>query len=272
MIRLVNSDNDLLQIAHIHTDNRRREYKNILPDWYLDKIDYDYSFSKWKSYSKYEDEKIIVYEEENVICGFAAVRLFYDKVDCGLLSNLHIKSNMQSKGIGKKLIQASGKLLNDVGIHSMEIFVVDGNQRAADIYSHLGAEFVTDFVDKFENIDVKSKKFVFRDLTKWNIDEFQLDVNYDYDIYHYMENNVFYLFADDKCCDVFFGQFEGRYKPLKILQLNSEKKFYKSIEISEPFETVNNIIIASRTYSECEKYLENIKCKNYFNFYPWHLY
>lgn len=271
MIKYWDDVRQLYEISKIHTDNRRRTYRGILDEKYLELINYEYTYEKWKKYVEKGDRDVILYEIDGEIAGFASMK-FYRRPNCGYLNNLHVREDMQHKGIGRALISAVASILKDMGIKSMEVCVVDGNSRAEELYCSLGAVLKKSFMTAWSGYPVHIKCLVWDDIDSISVYALPPRGDYQYDDIKKVLGKPFYLFGDGKFCDRFLQQFP-QYVPEAIFDNNESKwgSYRNEILIDKPHRC-DNVIITSCAYAEIEKQLMGIGCSNIVKFYPWHIY
>lgn len=158
-------DNDIKAIAKIYTDNWKNTYQGILPDSFLKSMTYEHSKEKWLSYiHTVKQGAFVAVDENDMIIGFAAYKPYDDLKKCLLLDSLHILQSVQGGGIGKKLIFTIGKYAYSNEYEKMSICIIRGNDRAKEIYTHLGAKFYKDFIDDFEGTLSNSTVLLWDDL------------------------------------------------------------------------------------------------------------
>jgi len=126
---------------------------------------YEHSKEKWLSYIHTDKQGAFVAVDENdMVIGFAAYKPHDDLKKWLLLDSLHILQSVQGGGIGKKLIFTIGKYAYDNGYEKMSICIVKRNDRAEEIYTHLGAKHYKDFIDDFEGTPSNSSVLLWDDL------------------------------------------------------------------------------------------------------------
>ena len=159
-------DIDIPAIAKIYNDNWENTYRNLLPDSFLDKMTQEHSNDKWLKYINTESQGgFVALDQDNQVLGFSAYKPYTDLKNCIMLDSLHIRASAQGKGLGKKLIFAIGEYAVKSGYEKMAICIVQGNERAEDIYKHLGARFYKNFTDNFEGTPSKSTLLLWDDLS-----------------------------------------------------------------------------------------------------------
>ncbi|QHT71050.1 GNAT family N-acetyltransferase [Rhodocytophaga rosea] len=100
---------DIEQIALLHTRSWQENYQGILLDEYLNNEVKQDRLKVWKERLEHpkENQYILVAEENGFICGLACVFASHDPVWGSLLDNLHILSTYKGKGLGRKLLRSA---------------------------------------------------------------------------------------------------------------------------------------------------------------------
>ncbi|WP_090085518.1 GNAT family N-acetyltransferase [Lentibacillus persicus] len=133
---------DAAGIAKVHIDSWRTTYKNIVPDDYLDSLNYEERKKRWKQIV-YEGI-VYVAEHDGKIVGFSSGGKEregkYNHYD-GELYAIYILKEYQGKGIGKKLVKPIVDELTKAGFRSMLVWVLKDND-ATYFYENLGGEYV----------------------------------------------------------------------------------------------------------------------------------
>ena len=82
---------DLKEIAEIHLHNRKVAYQGIMNECYLNGLTQESVYEQWIIYYRKADRKILVYDLDGKVVGFAGVKFFEGKMNCGLLDYFHTK-------------------------------------------------------------------------------------------------------------------------------------------------------------------------------------
>lgn len=160
-------NNDIETISKIYIDSRRKTYKNILPDDYLNSLTYGQAEKKWTEYLENDNNIIFVHLDDNgTITSLAASKPYRHLKNCLYLDSLHVSPEFQSKGVGKSLILKTAVFALENGYDSMTISILKGNDRAGKIYQYLGAVYLNDFINYFDNTSAMSTVFIWKDLQK----------------------------------------------------------------------------------------------------------
>ena len=266
MIKFCECEKEILEVAKIHVDSQRDTYVGILPQKQLDSLSYDKTMEKWQTWVRRKDRELLLYMVDGKVAGFAGVRFYEKEPGCGMLSYLHVRKDMQHKGIGRALISACAGLLYNMGMKSMQISVVEGNHRAESLYRSYGAEFMPHL--SYEN----RKRYVWKDIS--SIADFSVTprYSYDYESLKTMLGKEVVLFGAGLYCECFRQQFP-ECRPVKIFDNDPDKHgTYQGECIIQAPQTANNVVIALSFYDEVEHQLEELQCQNIVRFYPWHNY
>lgn len=132
---------DHTSIAKLHADNWKRTYRGILSDHYLDnEVDND-RLNLWhqRFLSPAPNQYVIVAISEDTLVGFCCVYLDNDPFFGSLIDNLHVSSDVQKSGIGKKLVQEAAKYVSDQAtLKKMYLWVYESNLNARLAYEKMG--------------------------------------------------------------------------------------------------------------------------------------
>lgn len=147
---------DLSTIAKIRIDNWRTTYIGLLPQSFLDDLDYDKEAANWLEFIQTSDCMLYVATDVNDnILGFIGNKILVtEDSKIGEIYALHTDKAHRGKGVGKALIHFSVKLFKTENINQMHLWVVVGNTNAIEIYKHLGAIIYTERVEIINEVDV----------------------------------------------------------------------------------------------------------------------
>src|SRR5699024_1633265 len=137
------TEQDAAGIAKVHIDSWRTTYKNIVPDVFLDSLDYDERVKRWERNmgdgNVYNAETV-----EGKIVGFYSGGKEregkYDAYD-GELYAIYIVEEYQGNGVGKKLVKPVVDELVQIGCSSMLVWVLKDND-AKYFYEKLGGQYI----------------------------------------------------------------------------------------------------------------------------------
>jgi len=163
---------DFLSIATIRIDNWQTTYKGLLPQAFLDDLNYQKEASSWLTFCQSDDNQLwVATDSQNTILGFVATKPFQDEVSIGEIYALHTAQSHRGKGIGKALIYFSAQQFKSNNINEMRLWVVVGNNHAIDVYKHLGAETYIERIDQINNTDVPEIGMKWTDLSLLGISD-----------------------------------------------------------------------------------------------------
>ncbi|MFK7946546.1 MAG: N-acetyltransferase family protein [Saprospiraceae bacterium] len=150
------SKQDLSTIAKIRIDNWRTTYKGLLPQSFLDDLDYAKEAANWLKFIQTDNCLLYVAIDDNgEILGFIGNKILVtEDSKMGEIYALHTDEKHRGKGVGKALIHFSIKLFKAENINQMYLWVVVGNTNAIEIYEHLGATIYTERVEVINEVDV----------------------------------------------------------------------------------------------------------------------
>lgn len=155
---------DVASIAKLYTENWKETYKNLLPDEFLDHLNFEDSKQKWGSYLLEKGHKIFVAYEEDVFLGFSACKEDDEIQNCLYLDSLHVSKVARGKGVGTELIRKVGNYAAHNGDTRMSICIVKGNDTAKRLYEKMGARHYKDFTDHFGETESNSEKLIWDNL------------------------------------------------------------------------------------------------------------
>jgi GNAT superfamily N-acetyltransferase len=157
---------DVDPISRLHAQSWATAYRGILLDSYLNNDVATERKNYWQTKVTQLTPKdfIIVAEQNGNIIGFAAVmdepELQYD----ALLDNLHVHPDLKGQGIGGKLMKAVATKLKATGRNSFYLWVLHGNNAAAEFYKTKGAVTQDTSTVEFGGKTVGKTRFVWTDL------------------------------------------------------------------------------------------------------------
>lgn len=164
------TQHDFSTIAKIRIDNWRTTYKGLLPQSFLDELDYEKETNYWFDYPKNDISNVFVaVNRNNDILGFVGIKAFDKAKTIGEIYALHTSQRFRGQGAGKALIYHSAKLFKSLGINEMRLWVVKGNNNAMTIYEYLGAQTYTERVEIINDTDVPEIGMKWTNLNNLNI-------------------------------------------------------------------------------------------------------
>ncbi|MCX7710280.1 MAG: GNAT family N-acetyltransferase [Clostridia bacterium] len=135
---------DVLEIAKIKVETWRSAYKGLIPDHYLNQLDYNEQAQKFDGIiSKRKDTFALVAEDDSKVVAFAvggrerSSEYHYE----GEVYSIYVREEFQKRGIGRHLMSWSAKKLKEMGIDSMMVWVLEGSPYRR-FYETLNGKFI----------------------------------------------------------------------------------------------------------------------------------
>ena len=137
---------DAPAIARVHVASWRTTYPGMIPDSYLDAMDVKDYTSRWARAirSPFSPGAVIVVEEASEVVGFASCGRHRDGDQPyeGELYAIYLLQEMQGRGYGRALVEASAAALAEQRMTSMVVWVLRDNVRARRFYERLGGAYL----------------------------------------------------------------------------------------------------------------------------------
>jgi ribosomal protein S18 acetylase RimI-like enzyme len=138
---------DAEQIAALHVDSWRRNYRGAYADAFLDgdvTAERRAVWSQRLSSSTYRDASAtILAEQEDRLAGFIHVVFDHDRLWGSLVDNLHVVHDQRRMGIGSRLLSGGAQAIRDRAIGTaMYLWVLQQNTRAQAFYRAQGGTCV----------------------------------------------------------------------------------------------------------------------------------
>ncbi|MHB8647169.1 MAG: GNAT family N-acetyltransferase [Thermomicrobiales bacterium] len=148
---------DAATIARLHLDNWRVAYRGIVPDAVLDAITEESRRAHWERLLAAPDGPEFVYvaeESGRTLLGIASggPELSGNEQYHGELYVLHVRPEMQGRGVGRALMRAVAERLAADGITTLLVWMLRENHPARRFYAALGGQFVREQPAMFEGI------------------------------------------------------------------------------------------------------------------------
>lgn len=137
---------DAEQVARVQVDSWRSTYNGIVPEKFLNKMDYDFYTNRFQKYFL-ENSPIsyVAIDDSNKVIGYIAggqnrLSELYKDYDCEIHS-IYILETYQGKQLGKKLVSAFVENLIKLGHKKMLVQVLSAN-KAIKFYEKLGGYYL----------------------------------------------------------------------------------------------------------------------------------
>ena len=134
---------DSAEIARVQVDTWRTTYRGIVPQSFLDEMDYDVRAESWREQLATGSSRICVAAMDSAICGFISGGRLREPVPGfdGEIWAIYVAAEAQQRGCGRAMMrQLAGELLRD-GLTSAVVWVLERNP-ACGFYARLGGELV----------------------------------------------------------------------------------------------------------------------------------
>ena len=154
---------DADQITAIKVDSWKETYKNLIPKEALNKITYEKE--KEKYINKFNNRRIVVYEENNEILGYSFFgkrqNVNKEKMEdyTSEIYALYIKNDFKRKGVGTKLINHICDTLKKENNEKVLLWCLKDNQNAIDFYKKNGFEYLNNKKEELNGVNIEELSF-----------------------------------------------------------------------------------------------------------------
>jgi ribosomal protein S18 acetylase RimI-like enzyme len=158
---------DSTEIARVQVDTWRTTYREIVPQSFLDEMDYDIRVESWRNQLASGSSRIYVAEMDGTICGFiGGGRLREPLADFdGEIYAIYLAVDAQQRGCGRAMMQRlAGRLLQD-GLKGAVVWVLERNPACA-FYECLGGELLGQKAISIGGADLVEVAYVLEDLSR----------------------------------------------------------------------------------------------------------
>jgi ribosomal protein S18 acetylase RimI-like enzyme len=129
-------------LARIHIDSWRSAYRGLVPDLYLDSLDYAKRAERFRESLAGNAEETYLAERHGEISGFLILGDCrdpdVDKNTIGEIRGIYLAPGHWRRGTGTLLCRHGEQILNDHGYRSAILWVFAGNMRARRFYEAMG--------------------------------------------------------------------------------------------------------------------------------------
>ena len=154
---------DADQITAIKVDSWKETYKDLIPKEALNKITYEKE--KEKYINKFNNRRIVVYEENNEILGYSFFgkrqNVNKEKMEdyTSEIYALYIKNDFKRKGVGTKLINHIWDTLKKENNEKVLLWCLKDNQNAIDFYKKNGFEYLNNKKEELNGVNIEELSF-----------------------------------------------------------------------------------------------------------------
>ncbi|KAF1039260.1 MAG: putative N-acetyltransferase [Burkholderia lata] len=132
---------DANHIARLHTLSWQTAYSHILPAAYLsDEVPAEHAI-RWRQYLDRNEKEwglVLIAEADGETVGFVSAERPVDPALGVLLDCLHVHPSYRGGGTGKRMIEAVRAWARTLGVDTVYLKVLVGNERAIGFYEHNG--------------------------------------------------------------------------------------------------------------------------------------
>lgn len=136
-------EKDLKQVAEISVNGWKKAYKGIVDDEYLDSLDANEKYEKFKH--NFKEGSFIVAANAEKVLGFCRYCDIYrddpddENIDCELCA-LYVNWDDRGSGIGRALVEYTKAYFKSNGKRHMVIWCFKENHKARGFYEKLGGK------------------------------------------------------------------------------------------------------------------------------------
>ena len=161
---------DAPAIAQIHMDSWRSTYRGLVSDHYLDNLRLEDRTARWQQRLTDPHTREFAYvaqDPSSHIVGFGSgVPHTTDHPDYhSELRALHIAPVHQRTGLGRRLTSHVAAHLHGMGINTMLVWVLKGNDPACRFYERLGGVYVIERLEAFAGGSIPEVAYGWPDIT-----------------------------------------------------------------------------------------------------------
>lgn len=133
---------DASGIARVHVLSWQSAYRGLMPQAILDSLDIEERTAGWKRWFAEQpaDATALVAQQDSEIVGWATCGNARDDdpIVSGELHGIYVLPAVYSTGVGHELIAAVEQRLHQAGHEAAYLWVLEGNDRAANFYEQHG--------------------------------------------------------------------------------------------------------------------------------------
>ena len=133
---------DAEAVARLHVDAWRTAYRGLVPDSFLESLDWNRRAQRFRESLAQKDEETYLVELEGVVLGFVTLGACRDEdVDpevVGEIWGIYLAPQHWRKGIGRQLCRFGERILHSRGFQEITLWVFTGNEQARRFYEAMG--------------------------------------------------------------------------------------------------------------------------------------
>lgn len=130
---------DAAALGEVHVRAWRETYRGLLPAAYLERMNPQLHARRWRGQLRAArpDDVVLAAEGRRGLVGYCAGQLLPEAA-AGEVFTLYVLRAAQRRGVGRALLRAAALTFAARGAAALQLWVLDGNDRAAAFYTHLG--------------------------------------------------------------------------------------------------------------------------------------
>lgn len=127
-------------IARVHVKAWRLTYRGLLPERYLAAMSTAQHAARWRRRLLAPDpgEVVLAAEAREGLVGYCSAQVRQDQRSAEIFT-LYLLPEAQGRGLGRRLLSSTARALHAAGAETLQLWVLNGNDRARRFYEHLGA-------------------------------------------------------------------------------------------------------------------------------------
>jgi ribosomal protein S18 acetylase RimI-like enzyme len=155
---------DATALAHVHVDSWRSAYRGLVPDEFLDSLDYCQRSRRFREALAAGSEETYLAEEDGEPIGILTLGACrdadVDQATAGEIWGIYLAPQHWRKGLGRAIFQRAEQMLQARGYTLATLWVLEGNQQARRFYEAMG--FETDGASRLHNLGAPLKAIRYR--------------------------------------------------------------------------------------------------------------
>ena len=153
---------DIKDIVNIKINGWKVAYKDILKSDYLDSMDYDKNFERFKLEIENKSLKEnIVIEDNNTIVGYAKISILKKEEYDSQIYAIYIRPDVKNMGYGTLLMNYIKEYFKSKGCKNMILWCIDKNEQAKIFYRKQGGIEKNKIMSKIGEEEVCEVSFLF---------------------------------------------------------------------------------------------------------------
>jgi GNAT superfamily N-acetyltransferase len=130
---------DASALAEVHVTAWRETYPGLLPTAYLDRMSPPVHAARWRRQLTWAraSEVVLVAEALQGLTAYCAGAV---KGATAEIFTLYLLRRVQGLGLGRRLFATAARVLAAQGARALDVWVLNGNDRAMAFYAHLGGK------------------------------------------------------------------------------------------------------------------------------------